>query len=492
MLPVRVRFAPSPTGPFHIGGARSALFNWLFARRYGGTLIVRIEDTDLDRSTRESEENILNALRWLGMDWDEGIEVGGPDAPYRQTERLELYRRYADALLASGQAYRCYCTEEELAAEREELLAKGEMVRYMGRCRNLSPEECAALEASGRKPVVRFRVPEDQVVQVNDLVRGEVSFEGSGIGDFIIVKSDGIPTYNFAVVIDDHSMGISHVIRAEEHLSNTPRQILLFQALGWQVPAFAHVSLILGQDRSKMSKRHGATAIEQYQAKGYLPEALVNFLALLGWSPGGEEEILSLEQLVEQFSLERVSKSPAVFDLDKLNWLNAHYIRTANLERITEMAIPYLEKAGYISQPLTPEKYEWVTTIVALLRDYLNCLEEITDHAAIFFNDIVTIEEGEALEIMAGDQVPAVLEALKTRVTTGPALTETGAKLLIKEVGKELGVKGKGIFMPVRVALTGKVHGPDLNRIMAILGQAGVARRLEQALAHTALLKGQA
>lgn len=491
-MPVRVRFAPSPTGPFHIGGARSALFNWLFARRYGGAFIVRIEDTDLERSTRESEENILNALRWLGLDWDEGIQVGGPNEPYRQTERLDLYRRYADTLLERGQAYRCYCTEEELAAEREELLEKGEMVRYRGRCRNLTPQARAALEAAGRKPVIRFRVPEDYVIQVNDLVRGEVAFDCSGIGDFIIVKSDGIPTYNFAVVIDDHTMEISHVIRAEEHLSNTPRQILIFEALGWQIPEFAHVSLILGQDRSKMSKRHGATAIEQYQAKGYLPEALVNFLALLGWSPGGEEEVFSLEQLVEHFSLERVSKSPAVFDLDKLNWLNGHYIRTASLERVTGLAIPYLEKAGYISQPLTAKKYEWVTMLVALVRDYLDCLEEITDHAAIFFSDKIDIEEDEAREIMAGNQVPAVLEALKARVTTGPALTEAGARLLLKEVGKELGVKGKEIFMPVRVALTGKTHGPDLNRIMAILGQTGVANRLEQARAYTAVLKGQA
>lgn len=487
-MPVRVRFAPSPTGPFHIGGARSALFNWLFARHYGGTFIVRIEDTDLERSTRESEDNILNALRWLGLDWDEGIQAGGPNEPYRQTERLDIYRRYAGALLESGRAYRCYCTEEELAAEREELLAKGEMVRYMGRCRNLTPEECAALEAAGRKPVIRFRVPENHVVQVNDLVRGEVSFECEGIGDFIIMKSDGMPTYNFAVVIDDHVMGISHVIRAEEHLSNTPRQILIYEALGWQTPEFAHVSLILGQDRSKMSKRHGATAIEQYQARGYLPEALVNFLALLGWSPGGENEVLSLEQLVEQFSLERVSKSPAVFDLDKLNWLNGHYIRTTSLERITELAIPFLEKAGYIAQPLTEQKYEWVKKVVALARDYVNCLAELPDHAAIFFKDKVDIVEDEAREIMAGAKVPAVLEALKARVTSGPPLTENGAKLMLKEVGKELGVKGKELFMPVRVALTGNAHGPDLNRVMAILGQEGVAARLEQALAYAASL----
>ncbi|MGI6492735.1 MAG: glutamate--tRNA ligase [Pelotomaculum sp.] len=481
-MPVRVRFAPSPTGPFHIGGARSALFNWLFARHYGGTFIVRIEDTDLERSTRASEENILNALNWLGMDWDEGIRTGGPHAPYRQTERLELYRQYAEALLAGGHAYRCYCTEEELAAERDELLARGEMVTYCGRCRHLTEEECAALEAQGRKPAIRFRTPEDRNVVVNDLVRGEVTFEGSGIGDFIIVKSDGIPTYNFAVVIDDHTMEISHVIRAEEHLSNTPRQIVIYEALGWQLPEFAHVSLILGQDRSKMSKRHGATAIEQYQAKGYLPEALVNFLALLGWSPGGENEILSLEQLIEQFSLERVSKSPAVFDLNKLNWLNAHYIRTASLERITGLAIPYLEKAGYISTPLTEKQYEWMTMLVSLLRDYLNCLEEITEHAAVFFVDRVNVAGEEAREIMAGEQVPAVLGELITRIAAVPELTEDVAKQLLKEVGKAVGVKGKGIFMPVRVALTGHTHGPDLNKTMVLLGREGVAVRLQQAL----------
>ncbi|NMA51503.1 MAG: glutamate--tRNA ligase, partial [Peptococcaceae bacterium] len=340
----------------------------------------------------------------------------------------------------------------------------------------------AALEAQGRKPAIRFRTPEDRNVVVNDLVRGEVTFEGSGIGDFIIVKSDGIPTYNFAVVIDDHTMEISHVIRAEEHLSNTPRQIVIYEALGWQLPEFAHVSLILGQDRSKMSKRHGATAIEQYQAKGYLPEALVNFLALLGWSPGGENEILSLEQLIEQFSLERVSKSPAVFDLNKLNWLNAHYIRTASLERITGLAIPYLEKAGYISTPLTEKQYEWMTMLVSLLRDYLNCLEEITEHAAVFFVDRVDVAGEEAREIMAGEQVPAVLGELITRIAAVPELTEDVAKQLLKEVGKAVGVKGKGIFMPVRVALTGHTHGPDLNKTMVLLGREGVAVRLQQAL----------
>lgn len=480
MSPVRVRFAPSPTGPLHIGGARSALFNWLFARRYGGTLIVRIEDTDLERSSRQSEENILAALRWLGLDWDEGIKVGGPNGPYRQTERLGLYRQYADFLLQNRFAYRCYCTEEELAAEREALLERGEMPRYLGRCRSLTPEDCARMEAEGRKPVVRFRVPEDKVIQVKDLVRGDVSFECSDIGDFIIVKSDGIPTYNYAVVVDDHTMAVSHVIRAEEHLPNTPRQILLYEALGWKTPEFAHVSLILGKDRSKMSKRHGATAIEQYQEKGYLPEALVNFLALLGWSPGGEEEVFSLDELKQQFSLERVAKSPAVFDLDKLNWLNGHYIRQAPLEQITDLAMPFLEKAGYISTPLTPEKVEWVKMVVASVRKYLSFMEEITEHVRIYFNDTVEVGGEEAREVMAGEQVPAVLAALKEKVASGGVLTGSGAKAALKEVGKALGVKGQQIFMPVRVALTGSIHGPDLDQIMAILGKDKVIKRLSQ------------
>lgn len=482
MSSVRVRFAPSPTGPLHIGGARSALFNWLFARHYGGTFIVRIEDTDLERSSRQSEENILNALRWLGLDWDEGVDAGGPYGPYRQTERLDIYKKYADTLLESGSAYLCYCSEEELAAEREALMAKGELPRYMGRCRDLPDGERARLEAEGRRPVVRFRVPEDRAVLVKDLVRGDVTFECSEIGDYIIIKSDGIPTYNFAVVADDHDMAISHVIRAEEHLSNTPRQILLYNAMGWETPEFAHVSLILGKDRSKMSKRHGATAIEQYQDRGYLPEALANFLALLGWSPGTEEEVFSLEELKQQFTLERVAKSPAVFDLDKLNWLNGHYIRETDLERLTEMALPYLEKAGYIRTPLSAEKYERVKMMVASVRKHLSYMQEIAGQVKVFFDEDIKIEEEEARDIMAGGQVKAVLQDLikKVSVTVTDEIKEDEARELLKEVGRDLGLKGKQIFMPVRVALTGSTQGPDLNQLMAILGRGGIVRRLEK------------
>ncbi|HHW42759.1 MAG TPA: glutamate--tRNA ligase [Desulfotomaculum sp.] len=482
MAQVKVRFAPSPTGPLHIGGARSALFNWLFARNRGGTFLVRIEDTDLERSSRESEENILAGLRWLGLDWDEGIGVGGPGGPYRQTERLPIYRQYADRLLETGWAYRCYCTEEELAAQREELLARGEMPRYTGRCRHLTGEERCRLEAQGRRPVLRFAVPAGEKIIIQDLVRGSVSFDGDGMGDFIIVKSDGIPTYNFAVVVDDHTMGITHVIRAEEHLSNTPRQVLLYRALGWPEPRFAHVSLILGEDRTKMSKRHGATSIEQYREMGYLPEALVNFLALLGWSPGGEEEVLTLDQLKEQFSLDRVAKNPAVFDLDKLNWLNGHYIRTSSLERITDLAIPFLQKAGYAPEEITPERYQWLKALVAAVRDYLSNLSEITQHVDIFFAAEVPPADGEARSVLAGEQVPAVLRAVAEKVRAVDELDEEVARAMLKKLPRELGLGGKKVYMPLRVALTGRTHGPELYQVIPLLGREKVLERVERAL----------
>ena len=301
---IRVRFAPSPTGPFHIGGARSALFNWLLARKLGGKMVLRIEDTDRKRSTPESEENIKNSLRWLGMDWDEGVDVGGPYGPYRQMERLDIYKKYTDQLLAEGKAYYCYCTPEELEEERQGLLKEGKMPRYMGKCRELTPEQIAKYEAEGRKPSVR----------VHDLIRGDVEFDSNGIGDFVIVKSDGIPTYNYAVVIDDSLMHVTHVIRAEEHLSNTPRQLLVYDALGFEKPVFGHVSLILGTDHTKMSKRHGATSLDAYRQKGYIPAGLNNFLALLGWAPSGEKEIFTMEEAIQEFSLDHVAKNPAVFD----------------------------------------------------------------------------------------------------------------------------------------------------------------------------------
>lgn len=480
---IRVRFAPSPTGPLHIGGARSALFNWLLARKYGGTMMVRIEDTDLERSSRESENNILDSLRWLGLDWDEGIVVGGEYGPYRQTERLNTYKEAADKLLAEGKAYLCYCSEEELEAEREALMSRNELPRYLGKCRNLSADDRKKLEEAGRKPVVRFRVPDNELVIVHDLVRGNVKFESEGIGDFVIVKSDGIPTYNFAVVIDDSTMNITHVVRGEEHLSNTPRQVLLYQALGLNTPQFAHVSLILGKDRSKMSKRHGSTAVEQYASRGYLPEALINFLALLGWSPSGEQEIFSVEELIEQFSLDRVAKNPAVFDLDKLNWLNGHYIRQSPLERIVEIAIPFLQEAGCLEKDLSPERYRWASLIVESLREKLAYVAQITELASIYFADEVTLENQEAKEVLLGEQVPAVLAALEAKLAELPELNAEAVKGLLKALTKELKLGGKLVYMPIRVALTGQMHGPELYHVIPILGKDVIAKRIAATMA---------
>lgn len=480
MEKVRVRFAPSPTGPLHIGGARSALFNYLLAKKTGGTFVLRIEDTDLERSSRESEENIKESLRWLGITWDEGVDVGGPHGPYRQTERLALYQKYVEQLLEAGHAYRCYCTEEELEQERQALLAREEMPRYLGKCRNLTPEQEEDFLREGRKPVIRFRVPSGENILVNDLVRGQVSFESDGIGDFIIVKSDGIPTYNFAVVIDDALMEITHVIRAEEHLSNTPRQILIYRALGFKEPVFAHISLILGKDRTKMSKRHGSTSVVQYREQGYLPEALVNFLALLGWSPEGEEEIFSLEELCRQFSLERVAKNPAIFDLDKLNWINGFYIRQAPLEKIAAMAVPYLTEAGYLPETLSEEDEKKLLQIVAAVRSYLPNMSSIVDHVDVFFAEEVPVEDEEARKVLQEEQVPRVMELFAAKLKEAGDLDPEGTKQLLKQTAKELGLGGRKVFMPLRVALTGKMHGPELHDIIPILGKEKVLKRLRQ------------
>ena len=479
---MRVRFAPSPTGPFHIGGARSALFNWLLARKTGGQFVLRIEDTDRERSSRESEENIKSALRWLGIDWDEGIDVGGEFGPYRQTERLPIYAEYTERLLASGKAYHCYCTDEELEAERQELMAKGQMPRYMGKCHNLSAAEEAKLVAEGRKATVRFRVPENQAITFHDAVRGTVSFDSNGIGDFVIVKSDGLPVYNYAVVLDDALMHITHVIRAEEHLSNTPRQILLYEALGLPLPEFGHISLILGKDRSKMSKRHGATAVEQYKALGYLPEAVVNFLALLGWAPPGEQEIFSSQELIELFSLEHVAKNPAVFDIDKLNWINSHYMKKLDVETLTEMALPHLREAGLVKEELSAENLAWVRKVVDAVREYVSFAAQIPEHAAVFFQDEVVMENEETAAILQDPDIPRVMDEFLSRIATMDGITGEQVQATLKAIGKELKLGGKKVFMPIRVALTGKMHGPELITLIPLLGNVRTAERIRRSL----------
>lgn len=467
---IRVRFAPSPTGPFHIGGARSALFNFLLARKTGGKMILRIEDTDLERSSRESEENIKAALKWLGITWDEGIDVGGENGPYRQTERLEIYRKYTEQLLKEGKAYYCYCTDEELEQERQTLLAKGEMPRYMGHCRNLTKEQIAQYEAQGRKPTVRFRVPADEQIVVHDLVRGDVVFDSNGIGDFVIVKSDGIPTYNYAVVIDDHLMKINHVIRAEEHLSNTPRQCLVYDALGFAKPTFGHISLILGKDHTKMSKRHGATSVDQYRQLGYLPAGIINFLALLGWAPNSEQEIFSMEELFQEFSMDHVAKNPAVFDIDKLNWINQHYMRQLNEDELFDLAIPFLQQAGYMQENESVERLAWLKKIVWTSREHICFGAQIPEYVKMYFENKVDFENAEAEAVLQASTVPQVLQTFLAEIEK-IELDAPNVKALFKTVQKTTGLKGKDVFMPVRVALTGNQHGPELTEIIPLFGK---------------------
>ena len=484
---MRVRFAPSPTGPFHIGGARSALFNWLLARKMGGKMVLRIEDTDVERSTPESEENIKDALKWLGMDWDEGVDVGGPYGPYRQMERLDIYKEYTDRLLAEGKAYYCYCTPQELEAERESLTARSMMPRYMGKCRNLSPEQVAAYEAEGRKPSIRFRVPEGEKLVFTDMVRGEVCFESDGIGDFVIVKSDGIPTYNYAVAIDDYLMHISHVIRAEEHLSNTPRQCLIYDALGFTQPTFGHISLILGKDRTKMSKRHGATSVDQYRQLGYLPEGIDNFLALLGWAPNSEQEIFSMEELIQAFSMEHVAKNPAVFEIDKLNWINQHYMRQLDEEAFFAAAKPHMVAAGYMTGDECGEKLEWLKRVVATAKEHVAFAAQIPECVAMYFSDEFEFENAEAAAVLQEESVPTVMNMLfeelpKLEVLDGPAV-----KAAFKAIQKATKLGGKAVFMPIRVALTGNQHGPELAEMVPLLGLERTEARIRASLAKAGI-----
>ena len=483
---MKVRFAPSPTGPFHIGGARYALFNFLLAKKEKGTFLVRIEDTDLARSTKESEENIKAALKWLGMNWDEGIDVGGDNGPYRQTERLDIYKKYVDQLIKEGKAYYCYCTEEELDKEREAQMARGETPKYNGHCAHLTEEQIEQYKKEGRKPTVRLRVPLNQTVAFDDMVRGHIAFESNGIGDFVIVKSDGIPVYNFAVVVDDHTMGITHVIRAEEHVSNTPRQLVIFDALGWQAPTYGHISLILGADKKKMSKRHGATSVDQYRQQGYLPEALVNFLALLGWSPEGEDELFTMDQLIEQFSMDHVAKNPAVFDIDKLNWINFHYMKKLSDEELYELCLPHLQAAGYAPQSPSADEKAWLMMLCTCVRDHVSYGAQIVDQVKMFFTDSIEEDQEHAADIQAvkdEDTYKTVVAAFKDKLQAMDQVTPGAVKTAIKSIMKETKLKGKFVFMPIRVAITGQMHGADLNYIVTLFGKDKTAARLEAALA---------
>lgn len=477
---VRVRYAPSPTGHLHIGNARTALFNYLFARHQGGKFIIRIEDTDKKRNIAGGEESQLKYLKWLGIDWDESVDVGGSYGPYRQSERNDLYEVYYKQLLEEGKAYKCYCTEEELEAERNEQAEKGEMGGYSGKCRHLTSEQREALEKEGRQPSVRFLVPSGKVFSFNDMVKGDVSFEADGIGgDFVIVKKDGTPTYNFAVAVDDHLMEISHVLRGDDHISNTPKQMMIYEALGWETPMFGHMTLIVNESRKKLSKRDESIIqfIEQYEELGYLPEALFNFITLLGWSPSGEEEIFSKEELISIFEANRLSKSPALFDKQKLTWMNNQYMKKQEVDVVYELALPHLQKAGLVSEAMTPEQVEWTKNLVALYQDQLSYGAEIVELSELFFKEELELEE-EAKAVLQEEGVKEVLSTFASEIEKLLSLQPEDVQATLKIVQKATGQKGKKLFMPVRVAATGQTHGPDLPKAIALIGKEKILQRI--------------
>jgi nondiscriminating glutamyl-tRNA synthetase len=476
-MTIRVRFAPSPTGLLHVGNARTALFNFLFARRNGGTFILRVEDTDRERSTGEAEKAILEDLRWLGLEWDEGPDHPGAQGPYRQSERGEIYRRYAEDLLKRGLVYRCYCTPEELEEKRKRFLAKGIPPRYDGRCRHLQPEEEQTLIQSGRLPSLRFRV-DARTVEFEDLVRGRISFDGGKIGDFVILRSAGIAPYNFAVVIDDALMELTHVIRGEDHLANTARQLLLYRALGFAPPRFAHLSMILGPDRAPLSKRHGATAVSHFREAGYLPAGLVNYLALLGWSPEDGKEIFSLEELIRKFSLVRLSRSPAVFDRGKLNWVNRAHLKEISGEKALDVALPFLRnsevKLDGIPKP-------WLQAAVEAVWGEVDTLGGLGDRLRFLFDEGWTLGT-EAENLLAQEEPRKVVRGLKEELRSVEEVTRENYRAILSSLGKRVKVSGRGLYMPLRAVLTGQTHGPELEKVFVLLGKEKIMRRADSIL----------
>ncbi|WP_059174107.1 glutamate--tRNA ligase [Bacillus sp. FJAT-27445] len=476
---VRVRYAPSPTGHLHIGNARTALFNYLFARSQGGKFIIRIEDTDKKRNIEGGEESQLKYLKWLGMDWDESVDKDGGFGPYRQSERNDIYKEYYTKLTEEGHAYKCYCTEEELEAEREEQSARGETPHYSGKCRNLTDEEQSRLVSEGRQPSIRLKVPSGKTYTFNDMVKGEVSFESEGMGDWVMIKKDGTPTYNFAVAIDDHTMEITHVLRGDDHISNTPKQLMVYEALGWEAPIFGHMTLIVNESRKKLSKRDESIIqfIEQYEELGYLPEALFNFIGLLGWSPAGEEEIFSKEEFIEKFDPARLSKSPALFDKQKLAWMNNQYMKMVDLDRLVGTSLPHLVKAGLVKKELNDQEKEWVVSLIALFQEKMSYGAEIVEMSDLFFREKTNPDE-EAKEVLSEGQVPEVLKAFLDEIGKLEVFEADGIQAAMKAVQKSTGHKGKKLFMPIRAAVTGQTHGPDLPKTIELLGREKIQKRL--------------
>jgi glutamyl-tRNA synthetase/nondiscriminating glutamyl-tRNA synthetase len=499
---MRVRFAPSPTGQLHVGNARTALFNWLLAHGKDGTFILRIEDTDAERSTRESEAGILEDLRWLGLDWDEGPDVGGLHGPYRQSERLHLYASYANELVTGDHAYYCFCSPARLEDDRKGDLAAGRPPKYHGTCRSISRAEARVRIEAGERPVIRFKVPEGIDVAFHDLVRGDVTFSSDVIGDPVLVRSDGRPQYNFAVVVDDALMEITHVIRGEDHISNTPRQVLLYQALGFTPPEFAHLSLVMGPDHTPLSKRHGATSVCEFRERGYLPEALLNYLALIGWSPGGDEELLPIQELARRFAVEDVGHSAGVFDQEKLAWMNRHYMKEAAPARLAAEAARFFLARGYVRRR-TDEAMDYLMSVLPMAVGSVDRLEEIPERLKFLweFDPAASLARNEVGGVMHETGAREVIAALPAAIDA-PLVDRESFRAMANRVKERTGLKGKALFHPIRVALTGEVGGPELDlavpaieRGAALPSSAGVARIpgcRDRAAAFAAEVQGRA
>ncbi len=475
---VRVRFAPSPTGYLHLGNARTALFNYIYARHTGGKLILRIEDTDRERSRKEYEDMLIDDLKWLGIDWDEGPDIGGDYGPYRQSERSEIYNKYVEKLKESDYIYKCFCSPQELEEERKRALSEGRPPRYSGKCRNLSESQIRELESKGRPYVWRFRVPDGEFIIFEDLIKGTVEINVDEFGDFVIVRSDGTPVYNFVVVIDDALMKITDVIRGEDHLSNTPKQILIYRALGFEEPRFAHLPIILGEDRSKLSKRHGAVSVRAFRDDGYVSEAMFNGLSLLGWHPKGDNEVLSKEEIIQEFDIKDVHNAPAVFDRAKLRWLNGVYIRERiDIDDLTRRAIPFFEGFGYKAD------FNYYRRVMEAIRDSLETLMDIENRAKPFFIDDFHYDE-EGQKFLKDENGYKVVQLFYEKVKDLEDIKKEDFKRITKEIQKELGVKGKNLFMPIRVALTGVTSGVDMAVLIEVIGIERVKHRLQRALEY--------
>ncbi|MCF8563501.1 glutamate--tRNA ligase [Alicyclobacillus tolerans] len=478
---VRVRFAPSPTGALHIGGARTAYFNWLFARKHQGVFVLRIDDTDAARSTDESYRQIVDSLRWLGIDWDEGPDKQGPYAPYRQSQRQSVYQAEFERLLNEDKVYPCFCSPEELAKDREEAQREGKTARYAGRCSHLSPAERQRRIESGEKPAYRFRSPKEGETVVHDLIRGDVTFQNQEIDDFIVWKADGTPTYHFASCVDDAAMKITHIVRAEEHLSNTPRHIALFQALGSAIPVFAHVPMILAPDRSKLSKRHGATSVQEYRDAGILPQAITNYLLLLGFAPGEDREVVSQEEAIGLFDLTRVAKHAAVYDVKKLEWLNAHYLWTMNVDELLQLIFPSLESKGWVEADPGRERLAWLRTAVLLVRERARNPFELVDSLRYYFEPVIDYDEKGVKKHFQSDQSALRLRSAADLLRQVQPFTAPGIERLYRKLISDWGIKGGQIIHPTRLAISGVTTGPGLFDMMALLGREECQIRMKKA-----------